>query len=332
MIAGDAPAPRRVSSRVVLGGAILAAGAALAAVPYVTLPERSIDEIAPVAGPAGPATIPATADSSEEPSQPVAAPAGGAARSPQGGSRLPDSLVLPLLRLAPIYPKAAREENLEGDVMLEFTITDHGSVEDAVVVDSTDPVFDAAAMVALSRWKYLPRVVNGRSVAQEGVRTVIRFVLQGGPAPVADENASERPPEPTRGIDFDTFEGLIEPAFECLAAQELRCAELVLDEIMATYEVGEHAVVIWEFYGYIFTQYGDYGRAIAAYQSAIDHGGLTQQVSLAHLYFERHQYDMALRTLLDYSERIETLGGRLSPGVLEFIERLRVLGISEDVL
>jgi hypothetical protein len=41
---------------------------------------------------------------------------------------------------------------------------------------------------------------------------------------------------------------------------------------------------------------------------------------------------MALRTLLDYSERIETLGGRLSPGVLEFIERLRVLGISEDVL
>ena len=217
--------------------------------------------------------------------------------------------------------------------MLEFTITDHGSVENVVVVDSTDPVFDAAATVALSRWKYLPRVVDGRSVAQEGVRTVVRFVLQGGPKPVAgDDLASERPPDPPRGIDFDTFEGLIEPAFECLAALELRCAELVLDEIMATYDVGEHTVVIWELYGYIFTQYGDYGRAIAAYQNAIDHGGLTQHISLAHLYFERHQYDMALRTLLLYAEEIESRGGRLSPGVLEFIDRLRVLGITEDIL
>ena len=63
-----------------------------------------------------------------------------------------------------------------------------------------------------------------------------------------------------------------------------------------------------------------------------------QWVTLANLYFARHQYDMALRTLLSYKQRAAELQAppeRRSfpaPEVENFIERLRVLGVTEDTL
>jgi TonB family protein len=256
----------------------------------------------------------------------------GGSQAGRASGRFPDFDVLPLLRVPPHYPKAALEVGLEGAVTVEFTITEGGSVEDIVVVDSTDSVFEGPAMLAISRWKYLPRVIGGEFVATPDVRTILRFVLEADAALAAKLAREPPPPDRPGGIEFDEFEALVEPAWECLAAQDLRCAELVLDEVMATYELDRsQAALIWEFYGYIFTQYGDYGRAIAAYETAIGQGGATH-VHLAHLYFERGQYDMALRMLLRYAEEIESRGGRLSSGIIEFIDRLRVLGITEEVL
>jgi protein TonB len=51
-------------------------------------------------------------------------------------------------------------------------------VKDAVVV-AAEPanVFNEAALAAISRWRYNPRVVNGEAVERVGVQTEIRFEL-----------------------------------------------------------------------------------------------------------------------------------------------------------
>jgi TonB family protein len=84
-----------------------------------------------------------------------------------------DRSLIPLVRIAPTYPPEALAAGLDGAVTLEFTIATDGTTTDVVVVDSTAPEFEAAAMTALLRWRYTPPPVE-----RQGVRTVIRFQLQ----------------------------------------------------------------------------------------------------------------------------------------------------------
>ena len=86
--------------------------------------------------------------------------------------------VTPVFRRAPVYPTAALKSHREGDVMLEYTITEEGRTADITVVRSTDSLFDEPAVESLSHWRYLPQVVDGSAVAKAKVRTMIRFVLQ----------------------------------------------------------------------------------------------------------------------------------------------------------
>lgn len=92
-----------------------------------------------------------------------------------GGS---DSDVLPLVRIPPDYPPRALSRGIQGWVRVQFTITETGSVKDAIVV-AAEPqnVFNDAALAAIARWRYNPRVVNGQAVERVGVQTEIRFEL-----------------------------------------------------------------------------------------------------------------------------------------------------------
>jgi TonB family protein len=74
---------------------------------------------------------------------------------------------------------APKPGELRGSVVLEFTITVEGTVKDIVVVESTHPgMFDEAAVSALSRWRYNPKIENGQPVERRGVKTKITFVLE----------------------------------------------------------------------------------------------------------------------------------------------------------
>lgn len=90
-----------------------------------------------------------------------------------------DQDVIPLVRINPDYPPRALSRGLEGWVQVQFTITETGAVKDPIVVDS-DPksIFDEAALRAISRWRYNPKVEGGVAVERVGVQTVIRFVLE----------------------------------------------------------------------------------------------------------------------------------------------------------
>ena len=76
-----------------------------------------------------------------------------------------DGDVIPIVQIEPQYPREALMECRGGVVNLEFTILEDGSVEDPRVISADPPrLFDRSALRAILRWKFKPRVVDGRPV------------------------------------------------------------------------------------------------------------------------------------------------------------------------
>ncbi|MEM7704943.1 MAG: energy transducer TonB [Pseudomonadota bacterium] len=90
-----------------------------------------------------------------------------------------DGEYLPIVKVAPVYPRRALERGIEGYVLLEFTVTRLGTVENPVVIEADPPnIFNRAAIAAASKFKYKPRVVEGEAIAVPGVQNLIRFELE----------------------------------------------------------------------------------------------------------------------------------------------------------
>ena len=91
--------------------------------------------------------------------------------------RSPDD-ALPIVKVAPIYPAGAMQQRIEGHVLLEFVVTETGSVRDAVVLEAKPSgVFEKSALAAVAKFKYKPKGVDGKAVATPGVRNRIIFEL-----------------------------------------------------------------------------------------------------------------------------------------------------------
>ena len=94
-------------------------------------------------------------------------------------SGLADRDPLPLVRVEPQYPAQAARRGLEGWVQVRFTISTAGSIKDAAVVKSSNPVFERAAITAVNKWKYQPQMAEGKPVEAPGVQVVLRFRMEG---------------------------------------------------------------------------------------------------------------------------------------------------------
>ncbi|RKZ47912.1 MAG: energy transducer TonB [Gammaproteobacteria bacterium] len=95
------------------------------------------------------------------------------------GLQATDGEYLPIVKVAPQYPRRALSKGLEGYVIVEYTVTKQGTVKDAVVVESKpEGIFDRAAVKSALRYKYKPRVVDGEPIEVSGVRTKITFALE----------------------------------------------------------------------------------------------------------------------------------------------------------
>ncbi|MCS5635169.1 MAG: energy transducer TonB [Myxococcota bacterium] len=76
-----------------------------------------------------------------------------------------DSDSVPLVRVPPQYPIRAAERGIEGWVVLRFTITATGTVDNPVVLDAQPKrIFDRAAIRSIKKWKYRPRIVDGVAI------------------------------------------------------------------------------------------------------------------------------------------------------------------------
>ena len=95
-----------------------------------------------------------------------------------GGMNIAEGDYLPIVRVAPVYPARALSRGLEGFVDLSFTVTTTGTVRDPIVLQSTSSLFERAAIRAVLKFKYKPRVVDGVPVDVSGVKTRISFQLE----------------------------------------------------------------------------------------------------------------------------------------------------------
>lgn len=103
---------------------------------------------------------------------------------PIKGGKLPtgngtgDRHATPIVRIPPQYPPNALARGIEGWVLVEFTINAGGTVENIVVINGEPKgVFDRAAKRALKRWKYQPKIIDGRATAQLNMREIFRFEI-----------------------------------------------------------------------------------------------------------------------------------------------------------
>jgi protein TonB len=89
-----------------------------------------------------------------------------------------DGEFLPIVKVAPQYPSRAASRGIEGYVILSYTVTKQGTVQNPVVVDANpENIFNKAAIKSALRYKYKPRVVDGEPQAVHGVKTRITFRL-----------------------------------------------------------------------------------------------------------------------------------------------------------
>jgi periplasmic protein TonB len=91
-----------------------------------------------------------------------------------------DGDYMPIVQVAPQYPRRAADLGLEGFVILEFTVTREGTVRDPRVLQSSHEIFDRSAIDAVLRFRYRPRVIDGEPVEVPGVRFRITFELWNG--------------------------------------------------------------------------------------------------------------------------------------------------------
>ena len=84
----------------------------------------------------------------------------------------------PITKSAPLYPPAARLNDVEGYVVVEFVVGVDGKTHNHMVVDAQPAeIFDRAAINAARKFTYKPRIKNGQPVAVAGVRNKIQFTL-----------------------------------------------------------------------------------------------------------------------------------------------------------
>jgi protein TonB len=72
--------------------------------------------------------------------------------------------------VTPTYPQMARIAHIQGDVLLQATISKAGVIENLRAVQG-HPILIQAAMDAVKQWKYKPYILNGEAVE---VETTIR--------------------------------------------------------------------------------------------------------------------------------------------------------------
>jgi protein TonB len=90
-----------------------------------------------------------------------------------------DGEYLPIVKVAPIYPRRAQTRGITGYCIVEYTVTKSGSIRDPRPVDcEPSGVFERASVKAAEKFKYKPRVVDGEPIEVAGVQNKFTYELE----------------------------------------------------------------------------------------------------------------------------------------------------------
>jgi len=78
--------------------------------------------------------------------------------------------------VTPYYPEYARDHQMEGMVKVRVTVKASGGVEDVKVMESSNRIFDEAALEAARQWRFKPARKDGKKV-RAAVIVPVKFSL-----------------------------------------------------------------------------------------------------------------------------------------------------------
>lgn len=87
---------------------------------------------------------------------------------------------LPLAKVSPIYPQRALRRGVEGYCTVQYTVSATGATKDIVVVEDqcTSKLFHNTSVEAAKKFKYRPRVRDGKALEVPGVRNKFTYQLE----------------------------------------------------------------------------------------------------------------------------------------------------------
>ena len=107
------------------------------------------------------------------------------------GALFRDGDYIPLFKVQPIYPRRAKERNMEGYVIVAFTITESGTIEEPYVIEGMCrsaanregsfrecTMFDSSAIRAASQLVYEPALLYGVPMSIIGYQHKFTFELE----------------------------------------------------------------------------------------------------------------------------------------------------------
>jgi protein TonB len=96
-----------------------------------------------------------------------------------GGMSASDGEYLPIVKVAPIYPRRAQSRGIEGYCIIEYVVTKSGAIRDPQAVDcQPSGMFERASLKASLKFKYKPRVVDGEAIEVAGVQNKFTYELE----------------------------------------------------------------------------------------------------------------------------------------------------------
>lgn len=85
-----------------------------------------------------------------------------------------DNKLVAIERQPAEYPNKALRRCIEGNVVVRFIVTTEGTTTDIEVVSSKPlGVFEKAAVAAVEKWRFEPRVINGVAVNKEQTQRLV---------------------------------------------------------------------------------------------------------------------------------------------------------------
>lgn len=143
-----------------------------------TKPQRPTTEQTPPAPPAPQADSQSMSDTSIAVSMPsvstdINVDVGGI------GLGMGDGEYLPIVKFAPTYPMKAMQKGMEGSCTVQYTVTTTGATKDIKVVAGECPsVFMRSSIRAAGKFKYKPKIVDGKAIEVPNVYNRFDFFLQ----------------------------------------------------------------------------------------------------------------------------------------------------------
>jgi TonB family protein len=90
-----------------------------------------------------------------------------------------------ILKILPIYPALALERKTEGYVIVQYDVLPNGEIENAMIVESSDEVFNFVSVQAIRQFRYERRLGDGAGLKTEGLKRMFKFEINrsGTPKP-----------------------------------------------------------------------------------------------------------------------------------------------------